>query len=198
MDDFARIEREDNEVFNILAVGRLVKKKGFIVLLDALKILKKQGAPSFICNIIGDGEEKTRLEAAISSHGLEEVVHLLGAKKQEEVLAHMSKVDVFVLPCVAEANGSMDGIPVALMEAMAKGLPVISTTLSGIPELIDNGAGMLVPPEDADALADALSKLAGMSLNEKSQMGKRARQIVLHRFNISKEAKKLADLFTTS
>jgi glycosyltransferase involved in cell wall biosynthesis len=194
MVDFERIERKENKVFNILAVGRLVEQKGFIYLVDACGMLEEQAGLNYKCRIIGEGNERARLETAIADLGIAESVELLGAREQSEVVRYMNEADVFVLPCVAESNGTMDGIPVALMEAMAKGIPVISTTISGIPELILDGTGKLIPPGDSKGLANMLLEINRMSLSQKNQMGVEARRIVFERFNISKEAQKLKPL----
>ena len=192
---FQKIERQAEQRFDILSVGRLVEQKGFIFLVEACRMMKNQYAMDFQCRIIGEGKERARLENAIAEQGLDATVELLGAKEQSEVVRLMNDTDVFVLPCVQQRDGAMDGIPVALMEAMAKGIPVVSTALSGIPELIANGTGKLVPPGDSRSLADALQEIQQMPLSEKRQMAQEARRMVHQQFNIATEAEKLKALF---
>ncbi len=143
----------------ILAVGRLVPMKGFAVLLDACARLRDQGV-SFECRIIGDGPERAALAQRIEALRLGGQVALLGALRQEEVRSWMRNAAVFALPARIDRDGNMDGIPVALMEAMATGIAVVSTAVSGIPELVEDGvSGLLVPPDDPVALAEAIVRL---------------------------------------
>jgi glycosyltransferase involved in cell wall biosynthesis len=143
----------------ILAVGRLVEKKGFPYLLHALKILREKGR-SFQCLIVGEGEERENLAGQINALGLRDLVGLPGARPQEQVLNLMKQATLFVLPCVVSDSGNRDGLPNALVEALAVGLPAISTTLSGIPELIEHGVnGLLVPPGDSVSLALAIEQM---------------------------------------
>lgn len=141
----------------LLSVGRLDPIKGFDVLLHGLAELHRRGIP-FQSVIIGEGEERTRLERLRDELGLHERVTLVGAKPQPDVLKAMAESTLMVMPCVVTPEGNADGIPNVLTEAMASGLPVVSTHVSGIPELIDEGiCGRLVPPRDPIALADAVA-----------------------------------------
>lgn len=145
---------------NIISVARLTEKKGINVAIDACALLKQQGIP-FTYTILGEGPKKAELEQQIEQHQLQQQVNLAGFKNQDEVKALLSESDVFLLPSVTGENGDMEGIPVALMEAMARGLPVVSTFHSGIPELIENEvSGWLVAEHDAANLAVVLEKLA--------------------------------------
>ncbi|HID07239.1 MAG TPA: glycosyltransferase, partial [Armatimonadetes bacterium] len=107
----------------------------------------------------------------------------------------LNRANVFVLPCVRDESGDQDGIPVVLMEAMAMELPTVSTTISGIPELIDHGrSGLLTPPGDAVALADALQHLNN-DPELRQRFGKAGRETVIKEFNIHKSADQMAVLF---
>jgi glycosyltransferase involved in cell wall biosynthesis len=183
-----------NPVFNVTAVGRLVEHKGFKPLINACKALKQRGL-NFDCNIIGEGDQRRELEELIRSLDLSDVVHLRGAMEQNEVLRAISSADLFVLPCVVEKNGMQDGIPVALMEAMALQVPVVSTKVSGVPELIRDGAGLLVEPENVNALADAIEAVYRLSDQERKEMGTKGRVIIEQEFNLTREVQKLAELF---
>jgi len=187
--------KQAHKNFTILAVGRLVEQKGFKYLLQVCEQLKRRQGLNFVCNIIGEGKDRQILEELISKCGLTEVVRLLGAREQSDVIKAMKSADLFVLPCVVDKNGSIDGIPVVLMEAMAMGIPVISTRLSGIPELIKDGAGILVEPEDVNGLETAMETILGLPDEEREAMGRRGRAIVEQDFNLKTEAYKLAELY---
>jgi glycosyltransferase involved in cell wall biosynthesis len=146
---------EDSPV--ILAIGRLVPKKGFIHLIRACEIVAHRGV-NFRCWIVGDGPEKENLQQAIAAGKLEDKVSLLGA--QTDVKKFLQRAEVFVMPCVLDQSGDRDGIPTTLMEAMAMQVPVISTNLSGIPELVRHEhTGLLAPPADPEALAQSICRL---------------------------------------
>lgn len=144
----------------IVAVARLTEKKGLDVAIQASEILMKRGA-AFHLTIIGNGDREAAMRAHIARVGMEQHVTMSGFKPQEAIREALNDADIFLLPSKTAADGDMEGIPVALMEAMAAGLPVVSTRHSGIPELIDNEvSGWLVPENDAQALADRLFQLA--------------------------------------
>jgi glycosyltransferase involved in cell wall biosynthesis len=143
----------------VLSVGRLVEKKGLDTLLEACALLMRQGV-RFRCELIGEGPLRRRLEDRARSLGIEESVRFLGNRDQSEVRAAYERAAVFALPCRRSASGDQDGLPVALTEALAVGVPAVTTPVSGIPELVrDGSSGMLVPPEDPQALAGAIERL---------------------------------------
>lgn len=145
----------------VLAVGRLIEKKGFADLIAALAQLRARGT-EFAAEIVGDGPLRGELAAAIEAAGLADVVTLPGALPQREVMARLADARVFALPCVEESDGAggMDNFPTVIAEAMAAGLPVVSTTTAGVPEMVVDGeTGRLVPPRAPGALADALGPL---------------------------------------
>jgi len=145
--------------FRVLCVARLVEKKGIPVLVEACKLLRDRGR-EVQCEIIGAGPLRRRLETQIRSHRLEDRVHLLGPASQAVVGRHYRSAHLFVLPCIVAADGDRDGLPVALTEALSAGLPVISTPVTGIPEVVRDGEnGLLVPSGDAAALAGAIERL---------------------------------------
>jgi glycosyltransferase involved in cell wall biosynthesis len=149
----------------------------------------------FRCVIVGDGPQRTLLEQLVEQYNLQEVVELAGVVFQEHLKEYLARADVFVLPCITASNGDMDGIPVALMEAMAMAIPTVSTTVSGIPELIEDGvSGLLVPEKDAVALADALQRLF-QDDELCARLGKNGRQKVIREFDIDKSTTQLAALF---
>jgi glycosyltransferase involved in cell wall biosynthesis len=179
----------------ILTVGRLVPKKGFIHLIRACELLAQQGV-NFQCWIIGDGPERPALQSAIVDARLQETVVLLGA--QAQVKRFLQQADLFVMPCVLDESGDRDGIPTTLMEAMAMELPVISTDLSGIPELVtDELNGLLVPPADPEALAHAIARLLG---DEKlrRKLGASARRFVENNHNLETNTRQLLQTILTA
>lgn len=161
----------------ILAVGRLVRMKGFDVLLRASSIMVKQGLTHRVV-ILGDGPERDRLEELVWKLGLGEVVELRGYASPSEVRRIVQSAAMFVLPAVWDRSaGTMDGVPVALMEAMAMGVQVISTTTSGIPELITDGvSGLLASPNDPEDLARKIMHGLNMSMAERQIMLQSARR----------------------
>jgi glycosyltransferase involved in cell wall biosynthesis len=151
--------RDGREPRKLLAVGRLDPIKGFDVLLDALALLRDDGF-AFRCTVIGEGPLRARLERQRAELALEDLVEFVGAMPHDSVKRHMSDATLMVMPCVVTPEGNSDGIPNVLMEAMATGLPVVSTRVSGIPELVEDGvSGRLVAPGDAAALACAVAAL---------------------------------------
>lgn len=143
----------------IVSVGRLVPKKGFDVLLAALAQLKQQGA-RFTCRLVGDGAEAQALTALRDRLGLGSEVEFSGACNRDEVVALMQRATLLALPCVVAEDGNVDALPTVLLEALGCGLPVVSTSVSGIPEIIDHEqTGLLCPPNDPAALADQMHRL---------------------------------------
>ncbi|HVG06718.1 MAG TPA: glycosyltransferase [Thermoanaerobaculia bacterium] len=143
----------------ILCVASLRPYKGHAVLLEACRLLKEQGT-AFLCELVGDGPLRPGLERRIAELGLGDVVKLAGSLPQNEVTRRLGQSSIFVLPSVVAPDGQMEGIPVALMEAMAAGRPVVASDLSGIPELVQDGvSGFLAQPGDAEGIAAALKRL---------------------------------------
>jgi len=191
---FAPAERPPKKN-HILAVGRLVPIKGFDVLIEACRILKEHGV-DFSCEIVGSGPLAKPLKQQIENNGIGERVDLTGFGSQESIRYKLGESAVFVLPCRQTPNGDRDGIPVVLMEAMAMGVPVVSTQVSGIPELVENGiSGILVPPEDPCRLADAIQALLSDG-NRCAELAEAGRIAVLQSFDVAKNVRSLERLFT--
>lgn len=143
----------------LVSVGRLVEKKGFGILVEVCRRLRDEGV-AVRCKIIGDGPLQSDLQTRIDAAGLGGVVELAGAQAQPEIRAALAAASAFVLPCVEEKSGGMDILPTVIMEAMAARLPVVSTTLAGIPEMVVDGqTGLLVAPGDSVAAAAAVRLL---------------------------------------
>jgi glycosyltransferase involved in cell wall biosynthesis len=187
-------EPPENTAFRILSVGSLVEKKGHEYLIRACRALKDRGL-DFHCTIVGRGARRAALERLIADLRVTDVVTLAGAQKQPWVYDALRGSDVFVLACVVAENGDRDGIPVSMMESLAMGLPVVSTRVSGIPELVRDGEnGLLVSEKDAAALAAALGQLMEDDALRR-QLAARGRELVEREFNIRENARRMVDLF---
>jgi len=174
----------------ILAVGRLVEKKGFDDLIQACAILADRGL-DFCCEIIGKGPLKQALSDQIAELGVGEFVKLVGARPQDQVLQAYKRATVFALPCIVGSDGNRDGLPTVLLEAMATGLPPVSTDLTGIPEIIDHNVnGLVVPPSDVAALVNGLARLLYNPALRK-RLGTAARQKVEHEFDVRQNVAQL-------
>jgi glycosyltransferase involved in cell wall biosynthesis len=194
---FAPPERcPGNNLPTILAIARLVEKKGYPFLIKACKILVDQGY-DFQCLIVGGGPQEGLLKEMIEANGLTKYISLVGIVFQEHLRDYFNQADMFVLPCIVAGDQDRDGIPNTLIEAMAMEIPVVSTYVSGIPELIeDNKSGLLVSPQDEISLAKAIATLLeDKELRER--MGKAGRTKVIEEFEIEKNTCRLSDIFRT-
>lgn len=177
----------------IISVGRLITKKGFRTLIAACARLRRSGQ-RFRCEIIGEGPLFGELMAQVAADQLEGEVRLLGPLSQSQIAGRLAAATVFALPCTREADGGMDNLPTVIMEAMASGLPVISTPLAGIPEMVEPGlTGALVPADDPAALAEAIGKLLGQP-EEARRLGARGRERAAEKFSIATNVRALAGI----
>jgi glycosyltransferase involved in cell wall biosynthesis len=188
-------ERSRRGGVRALGVGRLVRKKGFDVLVEACGILRRRRIP-FEAVIVGEhGEHEVAIRDRINALGLGDSIRLTGPMNQSKLYEEYRRAGVFCLPCRVLDNGDRDGIPNVLMEAMACGLPVITTAVSGIPEIIKDGFnGRLIPPDDPVALADALLRLDRDPRLAQS-LSREARATVREQFDGERFAAQLAELF---
>ncbi len=176
----------------VLAVARLVEKKGLDDLVRACRVLCDRGRV-FRCRIIGTGDLRPRLERLIRDLGVEAIVSLAGEADQDEIRFWYRQARVLVSPCLVTRDGDRDGIPNVLAEAAACGLPVVSTTVSGIPELVKQGkSGLLVPSADPRSLADAIDALVQSPLL-REQLRVNARALVEEEFDLQRNALKIGD-----
>lgn len=194
IDKFDINERKEDDESLILSVGRLVEKKGFPYLIEACKILKERGY-KFKCIIVGDGTEYNKLNKLVENYNLDKIVILTKALPFDEIMKLYKKASIFVLPCIIALNNDRDGIPNTILEAMAFGIPVISTKISGIPEVIeDMKTGLLIKEGDKEILAEAIERLIkDKPLRDK--LGKNGRVKVIERFDLEKNTKELINLF---
>ncbi len=180
--------RPSSAVPALVCTGRLAPEKGHRVLLEALLLLRERGLVVHT-TLIGGGPELESLKRFVMQSGLEQDVIFTGALSHGQTLDEVRQADVFALASFAE------GVPVALMEAMSLGVPCVSTTIAGIPELIESGVdGLLVPPANALALADALDALLSDAQYRQS-VGARGRQRVIRQYNLPINHQRLAAAF---
>ena len=181
----------------ILSVGRLVAKKGFNILLEACKLLKDKGV-SFRCLIVGEGGDLEILQNQKESLGLTQEVIFAGPKNLDEVRDLMHQSSIFCLPCVVASDNNVDALPTVLLEALASGLPAISTAVSGIPEIIDTEVdGILVAPEDAEALSREMERLL-TSAELQGKFSKNGIRKASERFNLHKNVDTLLKAYLES
>jgi colanic acid/amylovoran biosynthesis glycosyltransferase len=168
----------------ILFVGRLLHGKGLAILFEAMAQLRRRGL-DVTASIVGDGPAREEAERDVRRLGLSHHVHFLGSVGQDDIREHYAQADIFCLPSFAE------GIPVVAMEAMAMELPVVSTRITGIPELVDDGKqGLLVAPGRVDALTAALDRLV-RSPEERERMGRAGREKVRERYDVARSAERM-------
>ena len=180
----------------IIAIGRLVEKKGFDVLVDACAILRDR-AVEFACEIVGGGDLATALREQIAEHGLSALVSLAGSCTTEEVGERLGLAAVVALPCVIGADGNVDALPTALLEGMACGLPLVSTRISGIPEIIVHEEnGLLVDPGDSEQLALALESIL-RDPDRAMALGVAGRTRAENLFDLRRNAAQLVSYFRT-
>jgi len=185
---------QSNRILQITSIGRLEEKKGHEYLIRACLALNSRNI-DFQCVIIGEGRLKETLQRLIQVQKLEDRVALVGAKDQDWVRERLNKSDIFVLACVITKEGERDGIPVSIMEALATGTPVITTAVSGIPELIKHvETGLLVPERDSEAIADAVVYLMKNPILCQKLVNN-GREIVEREYDIKKNVGRLGELF---
>lgn len=178
----------------IAAVGRLVEKKGFEDLIDACDLLAAEGL-EFECHIAGGGELEGALKQRIAAKRLGNFVRMLGPLPMPDVIRLMQSASVFAAPCIVGKDGNRDGLPTVLLEAMALGVPCISTEVTGIPEVItDRETGVMVPQSNPVVLADAIQRLL-TNPAYRVRLARQARTLIEDRFDIHRNAAQIRSLF---
>jgi colanic acid/amylovoran biosynthesis glycosyltransferase len=178
----------------ILAIGRLVEKKGFHILIEAVRLLRAAGRP-VRCRIVGAGEEGANLAAQIAASDLGDAVTLAGPLPQTAVIEAMREAGVLACPCVIGRDGNRDGLPTVLLEAMALGTPCVATDVTGIPELVRDGeTGLCVPEGDPEALAAALARMLD-DRDLRRRVAEAGRALVEKEFDQQRNAARLRAVF---
>lgn len=187
-------QRAPQNVPELLAVGRLQEKKGFHVLLEACARLRERGT-AFHCTLVGDGPERNRLQHLRAKYVLTKQVTFAGPRPLSEMPDFYARADVVVQPSLVTATGDRDGLPNAILEALACGKPVVTTPVAAIPEVIvDRETGLLVPPGDASALAQAVQRLLA-NPEEARRLGERGRAQVREQFDLRRNVAALREVF---
>ncbi len=178
----------------ILSVGRLVEKKGFADLIDACGMLASRGL-EFRCRIVGAGKLKAELQARIDRRGLGDRVELTGPMPQASVIKEMRNAAVMALPCIIGADGDRDGLPNVIQEALALGTPVVTTDVTGIPEVVrDEETGLQVPQQDPTALAKAIERLL-VDPALRVRLAEGARRLIEAEFDIDRNTARRREVF---
>ncbi|MEM7577155.1 MAG: glycosyltransferase family 4 protein [Planctomycetota bacterium] len=180
------VPREGDAAHTFVCVGRLCEQKGQLLLIDALAKVRDRH-PEVKLVLVGDGEMRGEVEAAIAEHRLQDAVTITGWASAEAVRGYLRDARAMVLPSFAE------GLPVVIMEALAMGRPVVSTYIAGIPELVDEHCGWLVPAGDLDRLTDALAACLSAPLETLDEMGRVGAERAKARHHAQTEAKTLRD-----
>ncbi len=179
----------------LLSIGRLIEKKGFAFLVEACHRLHSSGI-DFVCEIVGEGPERGRLEELIQAYQLSDRVRLTGSMPQTEIADLLARSSIFVFPAIHDRSGDSDNLPTVLIEAMASGLPVIATEIAGIPEIVKNNEnGILVQEKDTAQLANAMRVLAS-NQHLLEQYGSMSRRIAAEKFALSNTVGELKSLFS--
>ncbi|NOX99639.1 MAG: glycosyltransferase family 4 protein, partial [Verrucomicrobia bacterium] len=194
MVDFPQAPISSEGPLKIITIGRLIEFKGFHHLIEACAKLGEAGV-GYECCIIGEGPWRERLVDLAKELGVDDHIEFAGVQTQEEVKRRLQASDVFALPCIVDSKGASDILPTVITESMACCLPIVSTQLVGVPEMVDDGeTGILVEPGDADAFAEALKRLAGDRDLARS-MGKAGREKALKVFELEITSGELAEKF---
>ncbi len=189
-----RGNRAAKEPYSLMTVARMTEKKGLPTVYAALKILQDKGL-AFNHTLVGDGDDRDDILQLIQHLGLQNNCRWAGTQTHNEVLERFRKSDLFILGCEIAKNGDRDGIPNVLVESLAMEVPAVATTVSGVPEILENNTtGLTVPPSDPERMADAIfTLLTNESL--RVRVKKRGRQKVIDEFDNKKHIEKLAELY---
>jgi glycosyltransferase involved in cell wall biosynthesis len=191
---YQRTRAEQGGLPLIVAIGRLIEKKGFEHLVRSCAALRDERR-QFRCQIVGEGEQRTKLETLIAKLGLAETVTLTGARPRDAVIRLLSEATVLVAPSVVAPDGDRDGLPNVLLEALAMRVPVVASDVAGIPELVRDGeTGLLTPPRDEHALARRMAELLDSS-ELRQKLAENGRREVERRFNVDANVRALVKLF---
>jgi glycosyltransferase involved in cell wall biosynthesis len=178
----------------IISIGRLIEKKGFADLIEACRMLRTRKI-DFRCEIVGEGPLQAALQEQINNADLSNVVFLAGPLAQSEVIDRLARATVFALPCVAEKGGGRDNLPTVIMEAMAAGLPVVSTSIGGVPEMVVDGVtGLLASEHEPAALAGMFVRLLADRILARS-LGQAGRRRAAELFSIERSVLALRAIF---
>lgn len=191
-------DKQSSDPFTILCPANMVHIKGHVYLLRACRLLRQKGA-KIKCLLAGDGTLKDELKALAGELDLNDQTKFLGRLPHEQLLEMYKKdiIDVVILPSIETEAGEAEGIPVALIEAMSFGIPVISTHTGGIPELLGEGAGIMVKDKDSQELANAMETLYN-DVSLRRMLGAQGRERVKKEFNLEAVVGEMLKHFSSS
>jgi glycosyltransferase involved in cell wall biosynthesis len=178
----------------VVAVGRLVEKKGFATLVEAAALLAEGPDALARVVIVGEGPERDDLERRVAERGLQQIVQLTGALEPSAVVAAIEAADVLAAPCVIAASGDRDSAPLVVKEALAMERLVVASNEVGLPEFVKEPWGRLHPPGDAAALAAALQAALALGTVEREQAGASGRAYMAQAADVHREAQRLSTL----
>ena len=185
----------EGPVSELISVGRLTEKKGHLDAIRAVQRVEAQGG-NLRLRIVGEGPQRDELEQYVQDHALQDTVELLGTRPNSEVGQLLRRADAFMLCSKTAASGDREGTPTVLIEAQAVGLPCVSTTHAGIPEMMPEEAHPLLAPEgDVDALVNCIRRLRAASTEERRRIAEAGRTKIENAFGLATEAEKLRDLY---
>jgi glycosyltransferase involved in cell wall biosynthesis len=196
LEKFRPVKRKGtrNGPVKIVYIGRFVEKKGIEYLIDACSILKKRGR-SFKLTLIGDGPLRRDYMRRIRKFGMDDLCVIKDLRPQEEIIRELNGSDIFALPCIVTSDGDRDILPNSMKESMAMELPIVTSDISGIEELVENEmSGLLVRSESSMEIADAIDRLISDD-DLRERMGEEGRRKIEKDFNVVTEARKLNDIF---
>lgn len=179
---------------SLVAVARLVEKKGLVHLLDAVAELRERGRPLDRVTIAGQGPLREGLEAHAAALGLQDVVEFAGSTPPESVRRLLEDASLLVAPSVVAEDGDRDTMPVVVKEALAMEIPVVASDLGGLPEIVRPEWGAVTPPGDPSALAEAIDRILSLPLPARIAMGRRGRAFVVAHASLGDGARRLAEL----
>jgi len=191
-----KVRKGTPDLLRIVTTARFTEKKGIRYAVEAVaKAMQREPGLQIQYDIVGEGELLEEIRELIASLGLTASIKLHGAKSHSEVRILLDETDIFMLPSVTASDGDQEGIPVALMEAMAAGIPVVTTKHSGIPELVEDGvSGYLSPEKDSDSLAESIFKLVD-NPDKWAELGAAGRAKVEREFNLQTQNDRLVELY---
>jgi len=189
--------QKSRKLFRIVTPANLLEVKGHKYLIEACRILVKQGVKNFRCFFYGEGPLKIKLKNSIKKKKLDNYIKMCGVIPHEKLIEmyRNKKIDMVILPSIITSKGEHEGIPVALMEAMTYGIPVVSTNTGGIPELLSNNCGIIVEQKSPEKLADAIKKLVSNGILNQNII-KNSYQKIKKDFDITKNVKLLLKVIT--
>lgn len=191
-----KVNNDEKKYFKIITPANLLGVKGHKYLIEACLILVEEGIKNFECIFYGEGLTRKELEKLIKKKSLGDYIKMSGLIPHERLIKmyRSNEVDIVILPSINTRNGEHEGIPVALMEAMANSIPVISTNTGGIPELLSDKAGIIVEEKNPKQLALAIKEFI-KNRDFREKIGRQGHERVYKKFNIRKNTEKLLGLF---